>query len=88
VTINTGSVALTVGLQYVLFLSTTNGQPQPSASYKYGALTNNTTYPGGQFVFQNNADLFRYRAVAIYMVSAGKTSGTTARHPNPVTARE
>jgi uncharacterized protein with beta-barrel porin domain len=58
VTINTGNVALTAGLQYVLFLSTSNAQPQATASYKYGALTNNTTYTGGQFVFQNNGANF------------------------------
>jgi uncharacterized protein with beta-barrel porin domain len=58
VTINTGSIVLTPGQQYVLFLSTSNQQPQASASYKYGSLTNNTTYAGGQFVFQNNGANF------------------------------
>jgi uncharacterized protein with beta-barrel porin domain len=58
VTINTGSIALTPGQQYVLFLSTSNQQPQANASYKYGSLTNNTTYAGGQFVFQNNGANF------------------------------
>src|SRR5450432_687504 len=58
VTINTGSIALTPGQQYVLFLSTSNQQPQANAGYKYGSLTNNTTYAGGQFVFQNNGANF------------------------------
>jgi outer membrane autotransporter protein len=53
VTISTGSVALTAGLQYVLFLSTTNTTGQPAAAYKFGQLTNTTTYAGGQFVFNN-----------------------------------
>jgi uncharacterized protein with beta-barrel porin domain len=53
VTINTGSIALTSGLQYVLFLTTTNLTGQAAASYKYGQLTNATTYVGGQFVFNN-----------------------------------
>ena len=56
VTINTGSVVLTPGQQYVLFLSTSNVLGQASAAYKYGELTNNTTYPGGQFVYQNNTN--------------------------------
>jgi uncharacterized protein with beta-barrel porin domain len=55
VTINTGSVALTAGLQYVLFLTTLNTTGQPAAAYKFGQLTNATTYPGGQFVFNNGA---------------------------------
>jgi uncharacterized protein with beta-barrel porin domain len=54
VTINTGSVILTPGQQYVLFLSTSNQQPQANSSYKYGQVGNNTAYAGGQFVFQNN----------------------------------
>ena len=58
VSINTGSVVLTPGQQYVLFLTTSNQQPGASASYKYGSLANNTTYPGGQFVFNNNGSAF------------------------------
>jgi hypothetical protein len=38
VSINTGSVVLTPGQQYVLFLTTSNQQPGASASYKYGSL--------------------------------------------------
>jgi outer membrane autotransporter protein len=55
VTINTGSIALTAGLQYVLFVTTSNTTGQPAASYKFGQLTNATTYIGGQFVFNNGA---------------------------------
>jgi uncharacterized protein with beta-barrel porin domain len=58
VTINTGTVTLTPGLQYVLFLTTTNQQPQAAAGYRYGTLTNNTAIPNGQFVFQNNGAVF------------------------------
>ena len=58
VTFNTGSVLLTPGQQYVLFLSTSNQQPQANGTYKYGYLPNNTAYPGGQFVFQNNGANF------------------------------
>jgi hypothetical protein len=58
VTINTGNVALTPGQQYVLFLTTSTIVGQPNSSYRYGALTNNTTYTGGQFVFQNNGTNF------------------------------
>jgi uncharacterized protein with beta-barrel porin domain len=57
VTINTGSVVLTPGQQYVLFLSTSNQQPQANGTYKYGSLAN-TAYTGGQFVFQNNGANF------------------------------
>jgi uncharacterized protein with beta-barrel porin domain len=56
VTISTGSLALAVGQQYVLFFSTTNQTGQPAASYKWGQLTNTTTYAGGQFVFNNSAN--------------------------------
>jgi len=58
VTINTGSVVLSPGQQYVLFLTTTNQQPQANSSYRYGALTTNTAIPNGQFVFQNNGATF------------------------------
>ena len=58
VTINTGSVILTAGQQYVLFLSTSNQQPQANSAYKYGQVGNNTAYAGGQFVFQNNGANF------------------------------
>ena len=58
VTINTGSIVLTPGQQYVLFLSTSTAQPQATASYKWGELANNTTYAGGQFVFNNNGATF------------------------------
>jgi outer membrane autotransporter protein len=58
VTINTGNVTLTVGQQYVLFLSTSQAQPQPAGLYKWGQLTNNTAYVGGQFVFNNNGANF------------------------------
>jgi len=55
VTITTGSLALAVGQQYVLFLSTTNQTGQPAASYKWGQVTTTTAYTGGQFVFNNTA---------------------------------
>jgi uncharacterized protein YhjY with autotransporter beta-barrel domain len=58
VTINTGSLALTIGQQYVLFLSTSQAQPQPAGLYMLGQLTNNTAYAGGQFVFNNNGANF------------------------------
>lgn len=58
VTVNTGSILLTPGQQYVLFLTTSTTTGQANASYRYGALTNNTTYAGGQFVFYNNGTNF------------------------------
>lgn len=58
VTINTGNVTLAAGKQYVLFLSTSNQQPQANSSYKYGQVGNNTAYAGGQFVFNNNGANF------------------------------
>jgi uncharacterized protein with beta-barrel porin domain len=57
VTFNTGNVALTAGQQYVLFLSTSNQQPQANGTYKWGS-TINTAYAGGQFVFNNNTASF------------------------------
>lgn len=47
-------IALAAG-QYVLFASTSEDQASATpASCRWGALTNNTTYAGGQFVFINN----------------------------------
>jgi hypothetical protein len=57
-TINTGGVRLTPGTQYVLFFTTSSVVQGGSSSYRYGALTNNTAVPGGQFVFQNNGTNF------------------------------
>jgi uncharacterized protein with beta-barrel porin domain len=55
VTINTGAVQLVAGQQYVLFF-TTSSQTNPitGSAYRYGALTNDTAYGGGRFVFINN----------------------------------
>jgi hypothetical protein len=59
ITVNTGGVTLTAGRQYVLFLSTSNLQGgAPLSSSRWGALTNNTAIPNGQFVFQNNGPTF------------------------------
>jgi hypothetical protein len=58
VTINTGNVVLTPGQQYVLFLTTSTVTGQANGTYRYGSLTSNTTYGGGQFVFQNNGTSF------------------------------
>jgi uncharacterized protein with beta-barrel porin domain len=55
VTINTGSISLTPGQQYVLFFTTSNITGQATASYKFGQVTNTTAYAGGQFVFNNSA---------------------------------
>ena len=56
VTINTGSVVLKPGQQYVLFLTTSTITGQATSQYTYGAPTNNAAYGGGQFVYQNNAN--------------------------------
>lgn len=52
-TIPTGMLSLTPGQQYVLLFTTTNF-PGANGASRYGALTNNTQYAGGQFVFINN----------------------------------
>ena len=58
-TFNTGTITLTPGQQYVLFLSTSNLQGgAPNSAYRWGALTNNTAIPNGQFVFNNNGPTF------------------------------
>jgi Autotransporter beta-domain len=54
VTINTGSVVLTPGQQYVLFLTTSTITGQANAAYKYGTVPN-TVYGGGQCVYKNHA---------------------------------
>jgi hypothetical protein len=54
VSINTGNLSLAAG-QYVLFFSTSQDQTgAPASSCRFGALTNDTTYTGGQFVYENN----------------------------------
>lgn len=59
VTVNTGSLALTAGQQYVVFMSTSGLQGgQPFSSSRWGAVTTNTAIPNGQFVFQNNTNTF------------------------------
>ena len=56
VTINTGSVVLKPGQQYVLFLTTSTITGQANVRYTYGSPTNNAAYGGGQFVYQNNGN--------------------------------
>jgi outer membrane autotransporter protein len=58
VTINTGNVILTPGQQYVVFLTTSTQTNVGPSSYRFGALTNNTAIPNGQFVFMNNGTVF------------------------------
>jgi uncharacterized protein with beta-barrel porin domain len=58
VTINTGSVALTPGQQYVVFLTLSTLAAQPPSNYGYGSTGINTPIPNGQFVFQNNGTTF------------------------------
>jgi len=54
VTFNVGSLSLPAGT-YVLFASTSQDQSgAPGSGCRWGALTNDTTYPGGSFKFQNN----------------------------------
>lgn len=55
-TVSTGMLSLTPGRQYVLLFTTTN-IPGANGTARYGALTNNTQYAGGQFVFINNGTL-------------------------------
>ena len=64
VTVHTGSLALAVGQQYVLFFSTAATVGQPAASYQFGQLANTTTYAGGQFVFSNSAAFASLSTVA------------------------
>lgn len=47
------NVAVTPGQQYVLMATTSYNQPANGAM-RWGALTSDTTYTGGQFVFINN----------------------------------
>jgi uncharacterized protein with beta-barrel porin domain len=70
VTINTGSIVLTPGQQYVLFLSTSKGQPQSAAAYNWGQLANNTAYAGGQFVFNNNGANFASLSTSTWSTQA------------------
>jgi hypothetical protein len=54
VTFNAGSLTLPPG-GYVLFASTSQDQTgAPSSACRWGAISGNSPYPYGQFVFQNN----------------------------------
>jgi hypothetical protein len=56
-TFDTGGVNLTVGDQYVLFISTSN-QQQTNALDDLGFVYNPAAYSGGAFVFTNNGSNF------------------------------
>jgi uncharacterized protein with beta-barrel porin domain len=66
VTFNAGGVQLTPGQQYVLMLTTSSVTPNPNATYRWGALTNNTIYAGGHFVFFNNTANFSRLSTAAW----------------------
>lgn len=53
----TCSAPVTAGQVYVIFLTTSNSAQVVSSS-QWAAVSNNTLYPGGQFVFQNNGTNF------------------------------
>ncbi|MDB5601590.1 MAG: autotransporter outer rane beta-barrel protein [Xanthobacteraceae bacterium] len=57
VSIATGTVALTPGQQYVLFLTTSTVVQADGPRYQFGAVPG-ASYTGGQFVFQNNGQVF------------------------------
>ena len=59
VTVNTGGVVLTAGLQYVLFFTTSTSTNLNASNYRWGAPNSvNSTYSGGQIVFMNNGTNF------------------------------
>jgi len=53
VTVNTGSVSLTPGKEYVAFFSTTNDLGASTARASWGGNLPDSTYAGGQFVYNN-----------------------------------
>lgn len=55
ITFDTGGTPVTPGAQYVLFMSVSKEfEASAGATARFRALTNDTTYPGGKFVFLNN----------------------------------
>lgn len=48
-----GGVAVTAGQQLILF-ATTSKSAQTNSGSRWGAIVDNSAYPGGQFYFQNN----------------------------------
>lgn len=58
VSFTTGGIRLGSGTQYVIFLTTSTVTGQANATYRWGSLTNNASYAGGQFVFFNNGTNF------------------------------
>lgn len=58
VAIDTGSVALTAGKQYVLFFTTSSvANSEPEDGYEFAAV-DDATYEGGHFVYSNNKENF------------------------------
>ncbi|WP_224407394.1 autotransporter outer membrane beta-barrel domain-containing protein [Afifella sp. IM 167] len=58
VEVSTGSIALTPGQQYVIFFTTSSTTQGGNSSYIWGSLSDDDTYAGGNFVFQNNGSDF------------------------------
>src|ERR1700754_361025 len=63
VSINTGTIVLTPGQQYVLFLTTSTRTGQSEAAYRWGSVSD-TAYAGGRFVYQNNGTNFSQLSTA------------------------
>lgn len=55
VTITTGQVRLTAGTPYALFLSTVGESQSATSQTEWGIVWGVDSYPGGTFVFSNNA---------------------------------
>ena len=53
---NTGGVNLTIGQQYVAFLSTSAFGANGNTTTSMGVISNTATYAGGAFVFFNNSN--------------------------------
>lgn len=85
VSINTGSTTLSPGQQYVLFLTTSGLGSQLDGVYRYGALSNNTTYAGGQFVFNNNGESFSQLSSTAWSSIAQDLAFTMTFGPHNIT---
>jgi uncharacterized protein with beta-barrel porin domain len=86
VSFNTGGIMLTPGQQYVLFLTTSTITGQSSGSYRWGSLTNDSTYTGGNFVFMNNTTDFSLLSANAWSVINEDLAFTAALLPSSLIA--
>lgn len=95
VTVNTGSLALTAGVQYILFFTTTSVSQVSNAQYQIGKVPG-TPYAAGQAYYSGSGSLsdlgstkwaepgLEFAFIATF-ITATSTSSTSSSSPPPIT---